>query len=290
MKTPPWWMWKDCSCYVPFSTLHSPSEVIPTIETTYKIPGAPHLALLTDFHNGEREAVLSSLQLHAPSLICICGDVIVGHRPEEDRSPLETQENVLPFLSGCAAFAPTYLSLGNHELFLDHTDLEKIASTGVVVLDNSWIELDGLVIGGLTSGYVTDYRHFRATLPAEPRYPHREDISGIGGAVNSSQHKPELDWLNQFCSVPGLHLLLSHHPEYWPLLKDKNINLILSGHAHGGQWRVFNHGVWSPGQGLWPRWTRGVYDGRLVVSAGLNNTTWIPRIGNPTEVVYLESP
>lgn len=58
-------------------------------------------------------------------------------------SPLETQENVLPFLSGCAAIVPTYLSLGNHEWMLDQTDLETIRTTGITVLDNSWIELEG---------------------------------------------------------------------------------------------------------------------------------------------------
>ena len=64
--------------------------------------------------------------------------------------------------------------------------------------------------------------------------------------------------------------------------------LVLSGHAHGGQWQFFGHGVWAPGQGWWPRYTKGVYVGRLVVSAGLSNTTWVPRICNPTEVVYIE--
>ena len=264
-------------------------EVIPTIETTYKIPSAPHLALLVDFHNGDPEPILASLRIHASSLICICGDIIVGHRPEGDMSPLETQENVLPFLSGCAAIAPTYLSLGNHEWMLDQTDLETIRTTGVTVLDNSWIELEGLVIGGLTSGYVTDYRHFRVTQDSTIRYPRKDTISGIGGSVTAREHTPDTAWLSDFVAVPSYHVLLSHHPEYYPLIP-RSIDLVLSGHAHGGQWRVFTHGVWSPGQGLWPRWTRGVYDSRLVVSAGLSNTTWIPRIGNPTEVVYVESP
>ena len=89
------------------------------------------------------------------------------------------------------------------------------------------------------------------------------------------------------------HILLSHHPEYYSIIP-ASVDLILSGHAHGGQIRMYNpfkrewFGLWSPGQGWWPKWTRGVYEGRLVVSAGLSNTTWIPRIGNPTEIVYLE--
>ncbi len=101
------------------------------------------------------------------------------------------------------------------------------------------------------------------------------------------QHKPETDWLSSFAAVDGFHILLSHHPEYYPPVPG-NVEVVLSGHAHGGQWRIFGHGVWSPGQGFWPKWTKGVY-GRMVVSAGLSNTARIPRFFNPTEVVYVES-
>lgn len=98
--------------------------------------------------------MISSLQTHRPSLICITGDVLYGGRPEGDRSPLETQTNVLPFLSACAAIAPTFMSLGNHEWMVDQEDLAALTATGVMLLDNSWAERDGMVIGGLSSGYV----------------------------------------------------------------------------------------------------------------------------------------
>ena len=263
------------------------------VETIYIIAGSPRLALLADLHGRDPAPVLSSLAAHRPSLICVVGDILYGSHPEGDRSPLETQENVLPFLSGCAAVAPTFLSLGNHEWMLDDADLAAIEATGVVVLDNSWVDtvVDGhkIVIGGLTSGYVTDYRRFRTTQDGAVRYPRKENLSGIGGAVTASQHQPETAWLSNFASAPGFHILLLHHPEYFPLVPS-SIDLILSGHAHGGQWRFFNRGVWSPGQGLWPRWTKGVYEGRLVVSAGLSNTASVPRLFNPTEIVYLERP
>jgi predicted MPP superfamily phosphohydrolase len=116
---------------------------------------------------------------------------------------------------------------------------------------------------------------------------------------------------------PGYRILLCHHPEYRDRYLRKlsaqsdgrgvpsagrndqaenlDIDLILSGHAHGGQWRLYNPfkrqwiGVFAPGQGLWPRWTKGVYEGRLVVSAGLSNTVSVPRLFNPTEIVYIET-
>lgn len=203
----------------------------------------------------------------------------------------------MPFLSGCAAIAPTFMSLGNHEWMIDRTDLATLAGTGVTVLDNEWtsITVDGkeVILAGLTSGYVTDYRRFRAESGSSDRYPRQESISGIGGAVHARTHKPDTEWLVDFCSTPGYHILLSHHPEYYPIIP-VSVDLILSGHAHGGQFRMYNpfkrewFGLWSPGQGWLPQWTRGVYERRLVVSAGLSNTTWIPRIGNPTEIVYIE--
>ena len=131
---------------------------MPMVETTYRIPGAPRLALLADLHGRDPAPVLSSLAAHRPSLICLAGDFIYGSHPVDDRSPLETQENVLPFFRACADLAPTFMSLGNHEQMLDDTDLDLISSTGVVVLDNTWTEWNGVVIAGLTSGYVTDYR------------------------------------------------------------------------------------------------------------------------------------
>ena len=270
------------------------------VETTYRIPNAPRLALLADLHGRDPAPVLSSLAAHRPSLICLAGDFIYGSHPVDDRSPLETQENVLPFFRACADLAPSFLSLGNHEQMLDDADLDLISSTGVVVLDNDYqtITVDGreVVIAGLTSGYVTDYRRFKATQGGAERYPKKEDLSGIGGAVTASQHRPETAWLQAFSSTPGLHILLSHHPEYLPLVPDA-VDLVLSGHAHGGQIRLFNpfkrewRGLWSPGQGFFPRWTRGVYEkNRLVVSSGLSNTARVPRICNPCEIVYLESP
>lgn len=137
----------------------------------------------------------------------------------------------MPFLSGCAAIAPTFMSLGNHEWMIDRTDLATLAATGVTVLDNAWrsITVDGneIILGGLTSGYVTDYRRFRAESGSSDRYPRQESISGIGGAIAASRHKPDLSWFSAFAAQPGYKIALSHHPEYWPLLKDENIDLII---------------------------------------------------------------
>ena len=89
------------------------------IETVYKITGTPRIALLSDLHNRSFDTVITSLRSYRPTLIAIAGDVVSGWYPENDHSPLETQENVKPFFSACADIAPSFFSLGNHEQFLE---------------------------------------------------------------------------------------------------------------------------------------------------------------------------
>lgn len=86
---------------------------------------------------------------------------------------------------------------------------------------------------------------------------------------------------------------LCHHPEYWslrePPLINQEINLVLSGYEHGRQVQIFGQGIYAPGQGWLPTYTRGVYNGRLIFSRGLANTAYpVPRILNQTEVVHVE--
>jgi len=266
----------------------------PPVETNYHIPGAPSLALLTDSHNCNPAPILESLALHHPALICIAGDFTYGSVPVAPSTPgilkMQESKNALDLITGCAAIAPTYISLGNHEWMLSEPDLQLISSTGAVVLDNTFttttVGNEKLVIGGLSSARVTDYQKWRADHPSSELY-HRETYHV------TTPTQPELDWLSEFTAVPGFHILLCHHPEYYTFLRDRGIDLILSGHAHGGQWRFYNPikrewvGVFAPGQGFLPRLTSGVVDNHLVISRGLSNTTVIPRINNPTELIYI---
>ena len=88
---------------------------------------------------------------------------------------------------------------------------------------------------------------------------------------------------------PEFRLLMCHHPEYYPRhIAPHDIDLTLSGHAHGGQVRIGKQGLYAPGQGLLPRLTSGFYDGgRLLVSRGMTNATWAPRIRCKCELIIL---
>ena len=261
-------------------------------QTTYQINIPASLVLLGDLHGRPYQPVIESLRQTKPQIIAIAGDIVSGHHPADDVSPLVSQKNILPFLENCAAIAPAFLSLGNHEWMLDEKDLERIRGTGVTLLDNAWVSCGGVVLGGLTSAVVLDYRRYKKAHPQAPgRYPKPDPQEADVRMKRTTS--PDLSWLGEYAKTPGCHILLCHHPEYYPRLPD-NIEWILSAHAHGGQWRFYNpktkksEGLFAPGQGFFPRWTRGMYDGRLIVTAGLSNTTKIPRLFNSTEIVYLQ--
>lgn len=118
-------------------------------------------------------------------------------------------------------------------------------------------------------------------------------IGGLSSAtVYANKRKkilpPDLDFLREYENKSGFKLLLCHHPEYYPkYIKDTNIDLIVSGHAHGGQIRIGNIGLFAPDQGIFPKYTSGLYDNRLLVSRGVSGTEITPRINNRPEVMIL---
>ena len=217
-------------------------------ESFYRLPGPQRvrLALVSDLHGRPCGAVLASLQERRPGLICIPGDFVHGVAPRTG-----------------------------------HTLVAMVRETGVTLLDNAWTRRGPLVIGGLSSAYVTGYGLYRAERGG---FPVPENIHHVARGV-----VPGLGWLTDYTAQEGFHLLLCHHPEYWPrYLRALPIQLTLSGHAHGGQIRLFGQGLYAPGQGLLPNYTSGLYENRLLVSRGLSNNVIIPRLFNPTELVYLD--
>ncbi len=220
-------------------------------------PGGLCLAVVADLHDTNVDEVLAALEKRKPTHVLAPGDMV--------HSADHTSEG-LRLLRESARRYPTFCSLGNHE-FKHGLDVRcEIRASGAILLDNEFGEYGGILIGGLTSGYEGKKQ----------------------GRVKKTP-LPRTDWLDEFCTTEGYKILLSHHPEYFDFLKNYDIDLILSGHAHGGQWRLFGLPVFAPGQGLFPRYTSGYYGDRMFVSRGLSNRTHIPRIGNPEELVFLVS-
>lgn len=247
-------------------------------ETRYRIEGCPaSIAFLADTHDIEPDSILASIRAHAPSLIVHTGDFLHGRYATPGAS-VKGSPNTVRLLQGCVGIAPTFVSIGNHEAYIRGDDVDRLHAIGVVLLDNTFVSLDEgkhkLVVGGLSSGYYTAYQRDPDIRPRNP--------------------DPKTDWLEGFSATDGFHILLMHHPEYFHLIPS-SIELVLSGHAHGGQWRFYDllrkqwRGVYAPNQGFFPELTGGIVDGRLIISRGLANTANLPRICNETEIIYIEA-
>ena len=235
-----------------------------------------HIACVSDLHARPYEKVIKALKKIAPQIILLAGDIVelaAPYREERNRVAFE-------FLKECSKIAPTYYTYGNHETYNCHTSdetkkfsdpkisaryIELIKSYGITLVNDTFISLyeDTVTLGGLVCGKAM-----------------RDDLG-----VN----EPDLDFLNRFNSINGYKILMCHYPHFYEkYLMDTNIDLIISGHAHGGQWRFFGQGIYSPHQGLFPKYTSGVHDGRLLISRGAaNNSKPIPRIFNSCEVLEI---
>ena len=271
------------------------------IEKNYGISGDIFLTIahISDLHNKDGRQAIESMRNRKPDIIVITGDLVLRRRPTDDMLIVQSEKNVLPFLSECAQIAPTYMSLGNHEVMLNQDDFELIAQTGVELLDNRFVKTDKYVIGGLTSAYVSRYRRELEEMEAGEKAA--EGTKAGRYLIPKPFWRPRMQesdyaWIDTFVKVPRYRILLSHHPEYWcleePMLINRNIDLVLSGHAHGGQFRLFGQGFFAPGQGWFPKFTSGIHRGkygRMIISKGMANTVRVaPRLFNPTEVVYIE--
>ena len=214
------------------------------------------ITVLADLHSKVPKGLLKQVQDATPDLIVLPGDCIDGTTADAP--------DMLPFLASLAKIAPTFYADGNHDLFQDE-DITAVEKTGVVFLKDQTTQYQELTIGGLASGFSFGKQgHFAKTPP------------------------PNLDYLKAFASEGGFKFLLCHHPEYYtPYLKDLPIDLVVSGHAHGGQWRFFGRGVFAPGQGIFPRYTAGLHDNRFVISRGIGSHTIVPRIFNTPELVII---
>lgn len=220
-------------------------------------------AFVADTHDKPYDKLVKEIRANNVDLIFMTGDIVYAHDDHIVRA--------FDMLAEFVLIAPTYMSLGNHEGGAVPLVRSKCKEIGVKLLEEEFVEFEGILIGGLTSGYIADNE-------------------GLEENHWKKTPEPDIDWLKKFGSLKGYKVLLNHHPEYYPeYIKNLNIDLVLSGHAHGGQWRIFGRGLFAPGQGLFPKYTSGIYDGRLIVSRGLaNNAPPIPRLFNSKELIFID--
>ena len=174
------------------------------------------IAVIADLHSGAKTdpaPIIRAVGNIAPDFILMPGDIF----ERLDGSDCHGMRAGLELMRQCARIAPTFYSIGNHEnggtrswnklkwlriksipKYYDPKQIELICECGVTVLDDSYVCLDGIAVGGLSSGLINEAR------------------------------LPDLGFLERFCALDMPKILLCHHPEYYAkYLKEKPMELDL---------------------------------------------------------------
>lgn len=256
-----WTAWGNTA--LELNTYTIASEKLPKAFDGYRI------AHISDLHNGEfgdgNEKLLAMLREAEPDIIAITGDLIDSRNTDVGIA--------LHFAEEAVKIAPCYYVTGNHEARVpEYVELKAgLLDLGIIVLDD---KSAGLEVSGesITLLGVND-----PSFLADPADEEALIQSKLQELMNGSENYT---------------VLLSHRPELFAVYIESCADLVLSGHAHGGQFRFpLVGGLAAPNQGLFPKYDTGVYTEKntnMVVSRGLGNSLFPFRFNNRPEVILIE--
>lgn len=218
---------------------------------------------ISDLHNArfgkENGRLLRKIGELGPDMIVLTGDLVDGNRTNIDVA--------LDFAVEALAIAPVYYVTGNHEYWLDEDEQEQLFTglreEGVYVLMNE-----------------------KVTITAENASFTLVGLDDSGCSLMDGTLGSLLE------GTEGVNVVLAHEPQYLDKYARNGADLVLCGHAHGGQFRIpYVGGLVAPDQGLFPKYTAGTYtesDTTMIVSRGLGNSIIPVRIFNDPEIVCVD--
>lgn len=239
--------------------------------TSDKINTPMRVALITDLHSCKygagQKTLIDAVDKEKPDMILLGGDIFDDEIPDD---------NTKIFLSAIAKKYPCYYVTGNHEYWSMRVNemLDWLRAHGIEDIGGKTIQTNvngnEICLSGLND-------------PDEARYTGEGDgmKAELGRAMNERDDT-------------AFTMLLTHRPSFVNLYKNAGFNLVLAGHAHGGQWRIPGvlNGVFAPDEGFFPKYAGGFYHfdngGEMIVSRGLaRESTRVPRIFNRPELVII---
>ena len=249
------WVWYSNSV-ITINKIEISSERVPSLFVDFKI------AQISDLHNTEfgkeNNKLLKLLKNEKPDIIAITGDVIDAFKTDTEIS--------LNFLKQATELAPTYFVRGKQGAGVQKYQKFKqdLKNNGVIVLENEKVVFE-------KSGQ-------------------KINIIGIEDPLFLKERSTEE--IIKSLSDENYTIVLAHRPELFNSYTKTGVDLVLTGHAHGGQFRLpFIGGVIAPGQGLFPELDGGLYKKdsmHMIVSRGLGNSIIPFRINNPPEIIIAE--
>lgn len=258
-----WTVWANTA--LELNTYTVTSSDLPEVFDGYRI------AHISDLHNAEigkdNEKLLAVLREAQPDMIAITGDLIDSRRTDIGIA--------LAFTEKAMEIAPCYYVTGNHEARISEYDRLKagLEAAGVKVLEDERMEIE--LSGNTITLLGVDDTSFRTD------YLFGDAATEIGARL-----------ADLTADENGFTVLLSHRPELFDTYVAFGMDLALSGHAHGGQFRLpCVGGVIAPNQGLFPEYDAGLYsdgDTYMMVSRGIGNSIFPLRFNNRPEVILVE--
>lgn len=211
---------------------------------------------LSDLHGkrfGKDNArLIAAVAAQKPDFIVFTGDIIHLYRKPDEKTAIALVREL-------CKIAPFYYVSGNHEMrYKNYRDFSaRLSVAGAVVLENTCVRTHGLTLAGLGCAQLRNNTIF--------------DITPQDG---------------------GFKILLAHEPHHITRYARAGYDLVLCGHAHGGQWRIpfTRQGVYAPGQGFLPELTSGKHicgSTQMIISRGLGNSEFPLRIFNRPEVLVI---
>lgn len=245
--------------------------------TDEKIAEEIRMVLLSDFHNqkfgNDNQKLVQMVTEEQPDVILCVGDFVTNDEADILRAKALIRQ--------LTEIAPVYFSYGNHEIAHEMnfgTDLYKeFEACGAMALEFDYADVtvkgQSIRLAGLY-GYALPWKY----------------------ASTGEVRENECSFIDEFLDTDAYTLLMCHMPYTWlelDGLEEWDIDLVVSGHAHGGQIRIpFIGGMYAPDQGWFPEDVAGQFesvDGEatIIVSRGLGSSTLIPRWNNVPEVVSI---
>jgi len=214
---------------------------------------------ISDLHNKSfgknQKRLIEKIKKLSPDIIVITGDIADSNHTDIPKT--------LEFVEESVKIAKTYYITGNHEYWLDDSEFAEITES----IEN----LGAVYLSDETVNVAKNGKSFALTGV--------DDLS----LVNFSDHCPKLDG-------DTLNVVLAHEPQFFADYSfHGNVDLVLSGHAHGGQFILpFIGGVVAPDQGFFPEYTEGMHkmgNTSMIISRGLGNSVIPVRLFNYPEIV-----
>lgn len=255
-----------------------------------------------------------------PHLIVFTGDLVdrrmqvnkgfeLGASNSFEAEATKDFEAAIDFMKNLRMIAPTFFSYGNHELAFSQDIVralrEKLENTGVVVLDGT-SHIENVKIRKLPDDklrdesrrnddtasrnvevLLTDFPERLLMVEGRNRTKKNSDVDQdvLKSAVEEIKQKRS----ESQCDIS---ILLAHEPQFIEEYSSASYDYIFSGHAHGGQIRLpILGGLFSPGQGILPKYTSGVHNagnGKMIISRGLGNSSFPIRVFNRPEIIIAE--